>query len=168
MKPSNEQTKERRPRPEEATLKYNRLLKLGLSSFASGFHGERPARLKRSDGRQHPGAHPNGLQLVPQKVMLDSVIDLLEVHKAGIQWALGNASCVDDHEVAQAFEEVMNWRLSAHCLSMLQARMVLCLHSYVQSGGSARLQSAHPGPGQCWSAAGQSAIRMQPSRLADP
>ena len=84
------------------------LLKLGLSIRASYLHREHTTRIQRSDGRQRPVDHLNGLQLVPQKMMLDNVIGLLKVHKAGIQRVLGNASCVI--EVLQG-KEVMVWRL---------------------------------------------------------
>ena len=75
MKPVGikKQVKERRA--ERATLTYTHLLK-GLSSCASYLHGEHPTTAQRSDGldgRQHPGPHPNGLQLVPQK-MVDTVM----------------------------------------------------------------------------------------------
>ena len=107
MKAIKEQTKERGA--ERAALTNTHLLNSGLSSHASHLHREGPTGIKRPDGRQHAGAHPNGLQSVPQKMMLDSVIGLLEVHKAGIQRAPQDASCID--EMAQG-EEVMDWRLS--------------------------------------------------------
>ena len=71
-KPIKEQTNE--CQADRATLPYTHLLKSGLSSCASSLHGERPTT--QIDGRQHPGAHPNALQLAPQRMMLDSVIGL--------------------------------------------------------------------------------------------
>ena len=44
------------------------------------------------------------------KIMLDSIINLLEVQKAGIQTALGDACRVDE---AAGGKEVMEWRLPA-------------------------------------------------------
>ena len=52
------------------------------------------------------GPHPNKFQPIPQKVMLDRVIGLLEVHKAGVQRALQDASCID--EVAQGKEVIID------------------------------------------------------------
>ena len=43
--------------------------------------------IQRPDDRQHMAPHPNGLQPVPQKMMLESVIGLLNVHNAGMQRA---------------------------------------------------------------------------------
>ena len=48
------------------------------------------------------------LQLVPQKVMLDSVMGLQEIHNAGIHRLLGDGCNVN--EVTQG-GEVMDWRL---------------------------------------------------------
>ena len=73
MEAIKEQTKE--SGAERAALTNTHLLNPGPSSRASHLH------------REHAGAHPNGLEFVPQKRMLDSIIGLLEVHKAGIQRA---------------------------------------------------------------------------------
>ena len=85
MKAIKEQTKE--SGAERAALTNTHLLNLGPSSRASHLHRESATGIQRPDGRQHAGAHPNGLQFVPQKMILDSIIGLLEVHKAGIQRA---------------------------------------------------------------------------------
>ena len=100
MQAIKEETKE--SEAERAALTNTHLLNSGLSSRASHLHGESPTGIQRPDGRQHAGAHPNGLQPVPQKMMLDSVIGLLEVHEAGIQRAPRDASCIN--EVAQGDE----------------------------------------------------------------
>ena len=106
----HQRTKETKERgAERAALTNTHLLNPGPSSRASHLHRESATGIQRPDGRQHAGAPPNGLQFVPQKMMLDSVIGLLEVHKAGIQRAPRDASCID--EMAQG-EEVMDWRLS--------------------------------------------------------
>ena len=85
MKAIKEQTKERGA--ERAALTNTHLLYPEVSSRASHLHPESATGIQRPDGRQHAGAHPNGLQFVPEKMMLDSIIGLLEVHKAGIQRA---------------------------------------------------------------------------------
>ena len=107
MQAIKEQTKERGAK--RAALTNTHLLNSGLSSRASHLYRESPTGIQRPYGRQHAGAHANGLQSVLQKMMLDGVIGLLEVHKAGIQRASQDASCID--EMAQG-EEVMDWRLS--------------------------------------------------------
>ena len=80
MQAIKEQTKERGA--ERAALTNTHLLNSGLSSRASHLHRQSPTGIQRPDGRQHAGAHPNGLQSVPQKMILDGVIGLEEVHKA--------------------------------------------------------------------------------------
>ena len=95
MKAIKEQIKE--SGAERAAVTNTHLLNPGPSSRASHLHRESATGMQRPDGRQHAGAHPTGLQFVPQKMMLqyyrpsagqlDSIIGLLEVHKAGIQRA---------------------------------------------------------------------------------
>ena len=55
------------------------------------------------------GALPNGLSPVPQKMMVHSVIGLVEVDRGGIQRALGTASGIN--RVAQG-KELVDRRLS--------------------------------------------------------
>ena len=72
MKAIKEQTKERGA--ERAALTNTHLLNPGRSSRASHLHRESATGIERPDGRQHAGAHPIGLQFVPQKIMLVEVI----------------------------------------------------------------------------------------------
>ena len=99
MKSINKNTEER-----GAALTHAHL----LNRCAGHLDGERSTGKQRLRGRQHSATYPNGLQLVLEKMMLDSVIGLLEVHKAGIRGALGDASCVN--KMAQG-KEVMDRRL---------------------------------------------------------
>ena len=62
------------------------------------------------------------LQPVPQKMMLDRVICLLEVHKARIQKALRDTSCVD--EVAQG-EELIKWGLPGPEACLVRAAQLI-------------------------------------------
>ena len=64
------------------------------------------------------------LQLTPQHVMLDSVICLLQVHKAGIEGALGDAGIVD--EVTQG-EGVMNGGLARPEAFLSQAAQLMLI-----------------------------------------
>ena len=107
MKPIKENPKQ--CRAERTALTNAHLLSPRLPSCASHLHGERPTRVQRLNGCQHTRANPNGLQLAPQHVMLDSIICFLQVHEAGIEGALSKAGRVN--EVAKG-EKVMDGGLA--------------------------------------------------------
>ena len=109
---------------EGAASTHTYLLNLGLIGCASHIHGEISIGVQMSLSRQHIGADPNGLQLLPDKVMLDSVIGFLGVHKRGIRGAFEDASYVN--EMAQG-KQAMDGRLHGPeaCLAQVTQLMFL-------------------------------------------
>ncbi len=54
------------------------------------------------------GTNPDGCQVGPHEVMMDSVICLLQIHGAGIEGLLGDAGCIN--EVVQGEGDRLDWR----------------------------------------------------------
>ena len=120
MKPSKDRSQ--RHETAMAALMPSHLLHLGVASHA--LMGSSPPEFKDLMRPSNLGAHINGL--VPQKMMLGSVVSLLEYTKAGMKRALGDAGCVN--EVAQG-KEVMDRRLPGPEPCLAQAAQLILLRT---------------------------------------